>query len=148
MAVIQLLSGPETLLMEAEFPHTTPLITFNHWTQPALLQQWWPQQADVLSGTGGWYHLSWPDMGWHLRGHYLVFEPPRRLTFTWRWDHDPAEELTREVHLTIEPLAGQGTLLRLTHGPYQDTPADQEIRLEHHLAGWKHFLPRLEQVLS
>jgi uncharacterized protein YndB with AHSA1/START domain len=147
MTVTQLSSGPETLLMEAEFPSVGPLIAFNHWTQPVLLRQWWPDQAEVSPGAGGWYHLSWPKMGWHLRGRYLVFEPPRQLTFTWRWDHDPAEEPTREVKVTFEPL-GKGTRLHLTHGPYQDTPPEQELRLEHHLSGWAHFLSRLEQVLS
>ncbi|PWT78018.1 MAG: hypothetical protein C5B60_01845 [Chloroflexi bacterium] len=133
--------------MEAEFPFISPLITFRYWTQPALLQQWWPEQAEIQPRTGGSYHLSWPQMGWHLRGQYLIFEPPTRLAFSWRWDHDPAEEATREVRLTFEPLASLGTRLLLTHGSYQDTPPDQQIRLEHHLAGWNHFLSRLEDVL-
>jgi uncharacterized protein YndB with AHSA1/START domain len=45
MSVTQLLSGPETLLMETEFPFTSPLITFGYWTQPALLEQWWPEES-------------------------------------------------------------------------------------------------------
>ena len=36
-----------------------------------------------------------------------------------------------------------GTRLTLTHGPYTASPADQEERIAHHLAGWQHFLPRL-----
>jgi uncharacterized protein YndB with AHSA1/START domain len=135
MAITQLASGPETLLVQAMFPGPTPPITFRHWTQPALLQQWWPEQAEVQPYTGGQYHLSWPRMEWHLRGQYLAFEPPSNLAFTWRWDHDSAIEATREVHLTFEPMADQGTRLLLTQGPYLDSPEDQEVRLEHHLAG-------------
>ena len=147
MAVTQLLSGPETLLMEAMFPFSAPSTTFRHWIEPALLQQWWPEQAEVQPYSGGHYHLSWPRMEWHLRGQYLAFEPSNNLAFTWRWDHDSADEATREVHLTFEPLSDQGTRLVLTHGPYLDTLADQEVRLEHHLAGWRHFLSRLASVL-
>jgi hypothetical protein len=44
-------------------------------------------------------------------------------------------------------MADQGTHLVLIHGPYQDTPEDQEVRLEHHLAGWRHFLSRLASIL-
>ena len=147
MAVTQLSSDPETLLVEASLPGPTPAITFRHWIEPALLQQWWPEQAEVQPHKGGWYHLSWPHMGWHVRGHYLAFEPPSTLAFTWRWDHESAEEPTREVHVNFEPFWDQDTRLVLTHGPYLDTPEDQEVRLEHHLAGWRRFLSRLASVL-
>src|SRR5215469_10018312 len=143
MAVTQLSSDPETLIVEATFPNTAPSITFRHWTQPELLRQWWPEQAEIQPYTGGRYHLSWPRMEWHLRGRYLAFESPSNLAFTWRWDHDSAEEATREVRIAFEPMADQGTHLVLIHGPYQDTPEDQQVRLEHHLAGWRHFLTRL-----
>ena len=56
-------------------------------------------------------------------------QPPARLAFTWRWDHDPPETATREVWLALEPLASQGMRLLLTQGPYQDTPDDQKIPL-------------------
>ena len=86
-------------------------------------------------------------MGWHLRGNYLAFAPPHTLAFTWRWDQDSSEEATRDVRVTFALLSTQGTRLLLTHGPYQDTVEDQEVRLEHHLAGWQHFLSRLAGVL-
>jgi hypothetical protein len=37
MTVTQL-SGARDTTMEAAFPNTSRLITFNHWTQPALRQ--------------------------------------------------------------------------------------------------------------
>jgi len=154
MPVIQLPSGPNILLVEVDFPAALPHTVFDYWTQPALLRQWWPQEAEVESRVGGAYQLGWPQMDWHLRGRYTAFEPGKRLGFTWRWDHDEPDEPEREVLIVLEPLppdrpdGPDGTRLLLTHGPYSDTPADQELRIEHHLAGWQHFLPRLQQVLG
>lgn len=135
-----------TLVVEAEYATVTPERLFEYWTQPALLTLWWPQEADIDGRVGGAYHLGWSAMGWHLRGQYTDFEPGRRLGFSWRWDHDPAEEPTRQVSITFEPSRA-GTTMTVTHGPYDDTPHDQEIRNEHHLVGWLHFLGQLEQKI-
>ena len=51
MALTQLPSGLETLLIEADFPSTRPLTVFSYWIEPALLQQWWPQQAELQPRT-------------------------------------------------------------------------------------------------
>ena len=148
MSITQLPSAPTTLIIAALFPTTAPETLFAYWAQSALLQQWWPQQAELEPQLGGNYHLSWPAMNWHLRGHYTAFEPAQRLAFTWKWDHDPQELREREVSLTFEPVPTGGTRLLLTHGPYDDTPEEQAIRSEHHLTGWQHFLPRLQGVVG
>lgn len=135
MTVTQLSSGHEILLVEAVFPTVNPQTLFRYWTEPTLLQQWWPQEAELQPQAGGVNHFSWPQMNWHLRGTYTLFEPAKRLSFTWRWDHDPPEATTREVKLVFEPIAAGGTRLLLTHGQYEDTPEDQGLRIEHHLAG-------------
>jgi len=147
MSIAQLPSEPETLLIEAKFP-ATPARLFDYWTQPALLQQWWPQHAELQPEIGGAYHFSWPAMEWHLRGRYTTFAGGEQLAFTWKWDHDPPAEPARIVTLDFMPLPEGDTRLRLTHGSYAATPEDQAIRLEHHLAGWLHFLPRLRQVVA
>ncbi|GER90403.1 activator of HSP90 ATPase [Dictyobacter vulcani] len=148
MTVTQLPSSFDILLLEVDFPASLPQLVFDYWTQPALLQQWWPQAAELVRKVGSAYHLSWPQMNWHLRGHYTTFELAKQLVFTWRWDHEEPEEVGREVKLVFEPLETIGTRLHLSHGPYNDTPEDQELRIEHHLAGWQHFLPRLQQLLA
>jgi uncharacterized protein YndB with AHSA1/START domain len=147
MPVTQLPSGPETLSLEADFQTSFPATLFDYWIKPTLLQLWWPDEAENQPQVGGAYHLSWPRMNWHLRGHYTSFEPAKVLDFTWRWDHDPQEMRTREVKLVFEPAATGGTRLLLTHGPYDNTPEDQVIRIEHHLVGWEHFLARLQHLL-
>lgn len=148
MAITQLSSSFDVLLVEADFPLVTPHTLFDYWVEPTLLQQWWPQEVEIMPQVGGIYHLFWSQMNWHLRGHYTSFEPGGRLDFTWKWDHDPPEAQERFVKIIFEPLATIGTWLLLTHGPYSDTPEDQELHTEHHLAGWQHFLPRLQHLLG
>ncbi|QBD79423.1 SRPBCC domain-containing protein [Ktedonosporobacter rubrisoli] len=150
MAITQLPSGFDSLLIEATFPSTQPSLLFRYWIEPEKLPQWWswPQEIEIQPYQGGTYHLGAPQKNWHLRGSYTLFDFPRQLAFTWRWDHDPAEDMTREVNLTFEPLGSEGTRLRLRHGPYENTARDQELRVEDHLAGWNYFLPRLQNLFA
>ena len=144
----QLSSDLTTLVVEAVLPATSTQNVFNYWTQPLLLQKWWPQEAELEAWNGGQYHLSWPKMNWHLRGHYTCFEPGKRLTFTWHWDHDLEEAHLTEVDVILEATPEGEIRLLLTHGPYAETPEEQNLRLEHHLAGWLHFLPRLQACIQ
>lgn len=148
MEISQVPSGSDVLVVEADFPAVAARTLFDYWTQPELLRQWWPQEAEIEPEAGGAYHLSWPQMNWHLRGRYTVFAPGERLGFTWQWDDSAQEAGEREVVVIFEPMAPDGTRLRLTHGRYAETPEEQELRIEHHLAGWKHFLARLRHVLE
>ena len=141
--VAQLPSGPDQLVLTIVLPHLDPAAAFACWTEPEGICRWWPQAAAITPAPGGAYHLSWPAMNWHLRGHYTIFDPGRALTFTWRWDHDPPDHPERTVTLVFAPHPAGGTRLTLIHGPYTTMPADQEERIEHHLTGWQHFLPRL-----
>lgn len=145
MSINQLSSGPELLLLEASFP-TDAQMLFSYWTQPALLQSWWPAQAEIQAYPGGSYHLSWPQMNWHLRGRYTTFEPAQKLVFSWHWDHDPSET-EKVVTLVFEQTDTSETRLTLTHAPYTLSEEDQDLRLNHHLSGWLHFLPRLEEQI-
>jgi uncharacterized protein YndB with AHSA1/START domain len=148
MRVTQSPSAAETLIVDAAIPNITPNTLFDYWTRPSLLQKWWPAVAELQPTVGGSYHFSWPEMGWHLRGRYLTYEYGRRLAFTWKWDHDEPSEPERVVTVDFAPLPSASARLRLTHGPYAATPEDQTIRLEHHLAGWLHFLPRLAMAID
>ena len=146
MSVTQVPSSNDRLIVTADILTLPPASVFDYWTKPALLCQWWPQEAEIEPHVGGNYHLCWPQMNWHLRGHYTSFEPGKRLAFTWKWDHDEEGTSIREVELLFEPLAEGGTKLMLTHGPYSESPEDQEVRIEHHWEGWKHFLTRLQNL--
>ena len=146
MSVIQAPSPFDRLAVVAELPHISPARTFDYWTAPDLLCRWWPQEAEIHPYLGGMYHLSWPQMNWHLRGRYLSFVPGKQLAFTWKWDHDEENAPLREVSILFEPLSADSTRLTLTHGPYTDSEDDQDVRIYHHLEGWMHFLPRLQAL--
>ncbi|HLY32081.1 MAG TPA: SRPBCC domain-containing protein [Ktedonobacterales bacterium] len=141
----QLPSGAEILRVEQVIPGCSPVRAFAYWTTPDLICSWWPREAEIEPHAGGAYHLIWPDMGWRLRGRYTAFEPGRQLAFTWAWDHDPPETTPKLVTVSLAPTA-EGTHLTLEHGFYDESPEEQELRIEHHLAGWRHFLPALRRV--
>jgi uncharacterized protein YndB with AHSA1/START domain len=147
-----------SMLVQEESPNTTlvftltiaapPVAVFAAWTQPDQLTRWWPQQAEVDLHTGGTFHFGWPSIGQDLRGTYQVVEPDTALAFTWRWDDDTEGTATRVVTLTFAPNGENGTKMTLTHGPYADTPEDQQIRAKHHITGWQFFLPKLAALFS
>lgn len=148
MPVSQLPSARETLELLTLLPGPREQV-YACWTEPALLQRWWPAVAVTDPRSGGTYHFAWPTQGWHLRGRYLACDPTSGLRFTWRWDHNEEGEAERIVRVTYgdDPNTPGQVRLLLTHGPYGSSAAEQAVRLEHHLTGWQFFLPRLEQVL-
>jgi uncharacterized protein YndB with AHSA1/START domain len=147
MAIQQLPSGNDELILAGDFLDFSPRRLFDYWTRPDLLTQWWPRQAEVRPGVGGGYVFSWPERQQTLRGSYTVFDPGRALTFTWQWDHEPPHIPPIAVALSFTPLhRTQGTALRLVQVPYADTPSDQETRNEHHLEGWTYFLAKLQRL--
>jgi len=140
MSITQIPSSNDKLIIAAEIGKHAPLEVFDYWTKPELLCRWWPQEAEIDARVGGKYHLAWPQMNWHLRGQYTCFEPGTQLAFTWKWDHDEEGMTVREVAIIFEPLSDAGAKLTLTHGPYTDSADDQQVRIEHHLQG---FRPKL-----
>ena len=146
-AVVQVPSALDALVVAATFPRCAPQALFDYWIAPELLPLWWPPVATIDPRAGGAYHFAWPSMGWHLRGTYRAFSPAARLDFSWRWDHDPADQPTREVALVFAPHGAQGTRLTVTHGRYTLSPADRDER-RGHLEGWTAFLTMLHQTVA
>ena len=137
-------AGPDTLILRAALPGA-PADVFPFFTEPAKLTRWWPSAAETDPRTGGSYHLSWPQMDWHLRGTYGAVESGALLEFTWKWDHEPdLPERTVRVEFAAED---GGTRLTVHHGTYGDGDAEQEDRNNHH-EGWTHFLGQLAGALG
>ena len=123
-------------------PGAEPDVVWRLWTEPAELARWWPDVAQV-DGDARTLHLSWARREWPLRGRILEWEPPHRLAFTWKWDHEPdLPERTVTVDIATLPDGG-GTELRLTHGDYGSGDAEAADR-QSHVDGWDYFLGRLE----
>src|SRR4051794_33535986 len=134
------------IVAELRIPGADPDTVWRVGVEPDELGRWWPDEAQVDSDART-LHLSWPRMKWHLRGRILDWDPGRRLTFTWKWDHEP-DLPERMVTVDLLPRPDiRGTELRLTHREYGEGEVEAGDR-QSHLDGWDYFLPRLEAAAS
>lgn len=122
-----------------EVPASSPTV-FAHLTMGELLTAWWPDGADTDPAPGGNLHLWWDGPGWHLRGEYLEVEPPDRLTFTWRWDHEDVP--ARRVAMDLS-ASGSGT----TRVDIEHEAASAEER-QGYAESWEFFMAQLRDVLG
>jgi uncharacterized protein YndB with AHSA1/START domain len=121
-----------------------PEVVFPYFTDPAKLVVWKAATAELDARPGGQFRMDVTGRGDVARGEYLDIDPPRRITFTWRWDNEqpashPAPASLVEVTLTRD---GGGTLLRLVH---RDIPRPNR---DASAAGWVHYLARLVVAAS
>jgi uncharacterized protein YndB with AHSA1/START domain len=94
-------------------------------------------RAELEPRPGGVYRVTMGN-GVRASGEFLEVDPPRRLVFSWGWDHDisVAPGSTR-VEVTFTEEDG-GTRVVLRHSGLPD--AEQG---SHHRAGWEVYLGRL-----
>ena len=71
-------------------------------------------------------------------GRVLVWEPGKRLVFTWRQDDWPASEFT-EVEVRFEP-AGSGTLVTVEHGGWDRVRSAGPGITDGYSHGWQELL--------
>lgn len=142
MSVTQIPSAPDKAIVVGIFPTCSSARLFGYWTIPQLITQWWTSEAEIEPYVNGSYHLSWPQMQWHLRGNYTAFEPGKTLAFAWQWDHH--SHITNVV-VNFEPFDDTGTKLTVTQGDYGDSAEDQEAR-QGHIEGWLYFIEKLQGV--
>lgn len=146
MTVDPIETGTDQMRVAVKIPGMSDTSLFAWLTEPEKLAQWWvptvPEQELV---EGGSYHFAWPGHDFHLRGRYADVAPPRRLAFTWSFDHEPDLD-ERLVEIEITPTSA-GARLTLTHGTYSDEPADQADR-QNHIDGWHYFLSKLAEAVA
>src|SRR5258707_178896 len=65
-SVVQLPSGPATLVVEATIPGCGPERLFAYWAVPALLTTWRPREGEAERRVGGPYHWRVPFMDWDV----------------------------------------------------------------------------------
>jgi uncharacterized protein (TIGR03086 family) len=110
-------------------------------TEPDRLRRWKTVSARVDLRAGGQYR--WTVTPGHIAaGTFVEVEPGRRIVFGWGWEGNPdlAPDAST-VTITLEPVEG-GTQVTLVH----DGLTEQQVAS--HLAGWNHFLARLELAAS
>jgi uncharacterized protein YndB with AHSA1/START domain len=144
-AVEEVETGPEKLVMRGEFPDVEPEAMFALWTTVEGITRWWPPEAEIEAKVGGKFRLSWPGPGWLLVGTVREIKAPQRLAFSWKWAHEPEDAPALEVVVEIAKREEGGSVLTITHGPYEDTPEGRKER-EGHRRGWIQFCTRLAEV--
>jgi len=91
---------------------------------------------------GGRYRLNarMPDgQQLSVSGTYKEIERPRKIRFTWKWDHDDHET---EVTLVFR-LKGTGTEIAMRHAGFRDAAGRDS-----HQSGWVGTLDKLEKFLA
>lgn len=140
---------PITLRLQRTFA-APPERVFRAWTTPAEMKRWkapgdmTTPLAEVDLRAGGRYriHMRAPDGALHrLSGVYRVVEPPKKLVYTWQWEHEPDAP---EMLVTVE-FRGRGakTELVLTHELLPNEASRQA-----HEHGWTGCFEKLAQVVQ
>jgi uncharacterized protein YndB with AHSA1/START domain len=125
---------------------------FDAWTNAEFLKRWWHAERDWETPSA---EVD-PRLGGSLRilmrnpadgadyggvGEFTIFEPPRRLAFTWTWDDD---KLARRQLIEVEFIeqGPEQTLLVVTNrGLPKEETGD-------YLEGWMASLDNLEDALA
>jgi uncharacterized protein YndB with AHSA1/START domain len=120
-------------------------------TEPALLARWWGPAGFTCPSiemdlrVGGAYRIAMqPPDGelFHLRGEFLVVEPPSRLSYTFVWEEPDPDDRETVATLTLRDLEGS-TELSLVQRPFLT-----EARRALHDGGWTDGMERLHDVLG
>ncbi len=113
-------------------------------TEPERIAEWFTE-ASPLGAVGDVYRLDFGD-GSVVEGVVTQVEPGREFAHTWVWtDPEPSPETV--VTWSIEPLAGGGTRITLTHGGWAEAGVDEATRDDHE-AYWSGYLDDLEAILA
>ena len=117
----------------------SPDLVFTYFTDPAKMARWMGIEHKLDAVPGGVFHVDVNSRDVAV-GEYIEVDPPRRAVFTWGWQdnqHVPPGSTTVEVDLVPD---GAGTIVRFAHHGLPGGPSDP------HVAGWTHYLDRLEIV--
>ena len=124
---------------------------FEAWTSEEVLRRWlhgmpgWrTPTAEVDLRVGGRIRIVMRDPSDGTEscasGEYTVVEPPRRLVFTWVWDHEP--EQPQLIELEFSERDGKTTVLMTNSGIRSDEGRESQQR------GWNVCYDNLERLLA
>jgi len=140
---------PTAVRIERVF-NAPPGKVFQAWTSAEVLRRWWHAEhswetpiAEVDARLGGAIRLVMrnPDDGseYEGRGEYTVFDPPRRLAFTWAWETEASGRQLVEVELIDH---GERTTVVLTNTGLPKEEADD------YRDGWQNSFDNLDIALA
>jgi len=111
--------------------------------------RWWPLETHTISSgkpgakavactfeprTGGRIYETADDGTEHEWGRILMWEPGKRLVFTWHLSRAP--EQATEVAITFTALGANRTRVELEHRNWERWGADGPSRRENYDKGW------------
>lgn len=137
---------PDVLPIRVERLLPAPIAdVYAAWTEPREMAQWLSPsghaevEADVR--VGGAFRVIMIDGDFRLEhtGEYLIVDPPRRLSFTWRSAYTSPDASQVDVVLSAR---GTKTLLVLSHQRLPDATRAS------HEGGWVAILERLNVLLT
>ena len=137
---------PASRFVYVTYIRTTPEKLWNALIDPTFTRQYWAGTHQVSDWKVGsdWKNMI-PDGRVGDSGKILVFDPPRRLSMTWR--NEFVLEMKAEGHSTctydLEP-AGSAVKLTVTHE--MDKPGSKLIGGVSE--GWPHLLASLKSLLE
>ncbi len=128
-------SGPEPVECRVTV-EASPETVFPFFTDPSKIVNWMGERATLSPEPGGLYRVELSE--YTVLGEFVQVEPPKRVVFTWGWEHEetlvPAGTSTVEVELEA---VDDGTEVLLRHHKLGGEAAEQ------HTVGWVHYLGRL-----
>jgi uncharacterized protein YndB with AHSA1/START domain len=129
--------GDVRLEVEANAPAER---VFEALTQPAELDRWIGEGAEVEPRIGGRYDLGWD----HGPVKIVDLEPGRRLAYSWSYPDEVGRSLAEEtvVEWTLEESGGRTRILLVHSGFAPDAQTD-----DYHL-GWLAFLALLKNLVE
>lgn len=140
---------PAVLRIERTF-NAPPGKVFEAWTSPEVLRRWWHAEhtwetpiAEVELRVGGAIRLVMrnPADGSEYagRGEYTLIDPPRRLAFTWTWEHEPSARQLVELEFIDH---GQHTTVVMTHTGLPEAETNE------YRDGWQNSFNNLDVALA
>jgi len=112
--------------------------------EPGQVARWFAETTPVEGGAGSSYSIDFGNGG-VIDGAIRELVPARRLSYTWRWRGQ--EEQPTVVTWELEPLAGHGCRITLTHEGWQEAGADEALR-DDHAGYWEGYLADLLDMLE
>ncbi|MFL6049405.1 MAG: SRPBCC domain-containing protein [Gaiellales bacterium] len=129
-----------------------PSRVFRALTEPGELARWWGPdgfqipsiESDLRPGGGYRIAMQPPDGAlFYLAGEFRELDPPRLVSYTFRWEDPNPEDRETLVTLSLREIGGGSTELALDQGDFAT-----ERRRALHEQGWTQSLNHLEQLMA
>ncbi len=127
-------------------------VVFHALSDPSELAKYWGPEGFTIPSVdselrvGGRYRIAMqPPEGvlFYLEGEFLEVDPPRALSYTFRWVPPDVDDRETVVGLSLRDLDATSTELLFTQGDFAT-----EQRRKVHEDGWAQTLDKLETLVS